>query len=221
MKKVLLLLLALSMVPAVVAAQTPEDCPNCVIGIYDTTDLDANYGLFDAPTKELHIGVIMDAAVATGLSGVEFSIYGLEEFFFSFDPAPGSTVDLGTIPTPTDPLTGEIDPDGTGGKNIAWPNCQESVNGKLVIGKLTLVPLAPVGDDVVLWVERSYPPSNPNVPYPLFNQCDFPQFTTTSVTAGCYVFNPTVGPGGVVDGCTLGGTAVEDKDWSTIKSLYR
>lgn len=214
MKKVLLSLLAVCLVPTIGSA---VECANCTMGIYDTTAMTANYGIFDGASKELHLGVIFDAAVAEGLSGVEFSVQGLSPFFVNFEPSAGAAIDLGSIQAPADPS-------GSGGKNIGWSSCQDAVNGQFVFGKLTLIALGgpgSVGDDIVLSIDRRYPPTNPNDVYPLFNQCNAPQYTATGVQAGCYVINPTVGPGGTVGGCTLTGTAVENTDWSTIKSLYQ
>lgn len=85
-----------------------------------------------------------------------------------------------------------------------------------------MIALAPVGDDIVLTVERKYPPTNPNIPFALFNDCNDPDFTPISVTQGCYVINPSMGSG-VIGDCALesGTVAVEAGVWSEIKALYR
>ena len=213
MRKVLLSLLVLCVVPTVAMSQ--EDCPDCLMGIYDTDQMVENFGIFDAATKEVFIGMKFDPIYA-GLAGVEFSIYGLDPFFFTFTPAAGTTVVLGDIKAPLD----REDTTG-GGMNMAWATCQESINGQFVFGKITLIALGAAPDDTVLWVEKKYPSSNPTIPQALFNKCDGPVFTAVTPATGCYVINPTVNPGEFVDGCQLVGTAVESAPWSEIKQLYR
>ena len=217
MKKVLLSLLALCVIPTVALSQA--DCPNCEMGIYDSTDMVQNFGIFDGATKDIHLGLKFDEAVATGLGGVEFSVLGMAPFFTSFTPSAGANITLGDVNAPPDLM------DATGGGlNVAWPTCQSAVNGQFVFGKVTLIALGgpgSVGDDIVLTVERKYPSTNPTAQFALFNQCDFPTFTATSVTTQCYVINPTLPPGSTIGGCLLTGTAVDDTDWSTVKALFK
>jgi len=218
MRKVLLSLLALCVVPTVAMSQQ-ADCPNCTMGIFETTDMLQNFGRFDGQTKEVFIGVQFDGIEVTGLRGVEFSVYGLDPFFFSYTPDAGANIVLGDIEAPLD----REDTTG-GGMNMAWPTCQVGTNGGFVFGKITMIALGgagTVGDDFVLQIERKYPPSNLTQAFPLLNLCDDPTFTPTSLTASCYVINPTVGPGGIVGGCELIGVAVKDAPWSEIKALYR
>ena len=197
MRKVLLSLLALCVVPVVAMS---ADCPNCEMGIYDTTAMDQNFGVFDGATKEIHLGVKFDAAVATGLRAVEFSVLGMAPFFTSFTPAAGDCNDnnaaINPAFVPVSQITSEVTMIALGGPGS-------------------------VGDDIVLTVERKYPSTNVNNQYALFNQCDNPVFTATSVTTGCYVINPTLPPGSTIGGCLLAGTAVNDTDWSTVKALFK
>lgn len=218
MKKVLLSLLALCLVPALALAQS-EACPDCEMGIYDTVDLEDNFGRFDLLQKNVYLGVKFDTNFATGLTGVEFSVLGLDPFFFTFVPHPSANVVLGDIAAPAD-----LSDETGGGMNMAFPSCQESTNGNFMFGTITMIALTgpgTIGDDFVLEILRKYPPTNLGNAFAHFNKCDIPAFTPVSLATGCYVINPTVGPGGVVGGCELKGVAVEESNWSEIKSMYK
>jgi hypothetical protein len=218
MKKVLLSLLALCLVPALAVAQS-EDCPGCEIGLYDTVDMIDNFGRFDELQKQVFLGVKFDTQLHTGLTGIEFSVLGLDPFFFTFAAHPSATVVLGDIAAPVD-----LSDETGGGMNMAFGSCQESTNGNFMFGTITMIALTgpgTIGDDFVLSILKKYPSTNPGNVFALFTKCDAPTFTAVSTMTGCYVINPTVGPGGVIGGCELKGVAVEESNWSEIKSLYR
>jgi len=198
-------------------------CPICTIGVYDDSNTRQNFGYWDTSQsffKDVFVSVDYDPASGiNGLQGIELSISGLpsgpigaQDQWFP-DPA----VRIGSdIRTPAD-TTGTAE----GGKNIAWDDCLADARN---LGQITMISVAPVGNDRVIRVLHRFPPSNPTFPFLLFNQCDAPLYTQTSVTGGCYVLNPTVPCGKTVNGCTLvgcGPVAVELKTWTRIKSLYR
>jgi len=215
MKKVLLSLLALCVVPTIALA---VDCPNCEMGIYDSPAMVQNWGVFSGAQKTIHLGVKFDPAVATGLAGVEFSVLGMTPTFLTiFTASAGANVVLGDVNAPADlqDATG-------GGLNVSWPTCQSAVNGQFVFGTVNLIALGAVPDDVVLTVHRKYPSTNAGIQFALFNQCDAPFYTATgNLKNGCFVINPTLPPGSIIGGCELSGTSVEHKGWSALKALYR
>ena len=196
------------------AAWAEDACPSCVIGVYDDSlswSEKCNIGYWDvSPTnlfKEIFISIDFDPASGlNGLTGIEISISGLpsgpippaDEWF----PAPASISGL----------------DIQSGKVITWDNC---LPGNRILGKITLVSVAPVGSDRVIRVQ----PSNPSFPFPLLKQCDAPIYTQTAVTGGCYVLNPSFPPRCFfIGGCFIPPPccqAVEPETWSRIKNLYR
>src|SRR5262245_48006521 len=218
MRRTLLTAAFLLVLPAVVMAQV--HCPGCTIGVYDSSNTRQNFGFWPASdfSKDIFVNIHYDPASGiSGLTGIELSISGIpagaippsDQWF----PAPAVTIGS-DIRTPPD-TTGTAE----GGKNIAWDNCLADDRN---LGQITMISVAPVGNDKVIRVLHKFPPSNPEFPFLSFNQCDGPAFTKTAVTGGCYVLNPTVPCGGIVNGCTLVGCgAVESKTWTRIKSLYR
>jgi len=218
MRRTLLTAALLLVLPAVVSAGV--SCPKCTIGVYDSVNTRQNFGYWAAGEffKDIWVSVDYDPAGSiSGLVGVELSISGLptgpagasDQWF----PEPAATIGS-DIRTPPD-TTGTAE----GGKNIAWDTCLADARN---LGQITMISVSPPGADHVIRVLHRFPPQNPTFPFLLFNQCDAPLYTQTSVTGGCYVLNPTVPCGGTVDGCKLIGCgAVESKTWSRIKSLYR
>jgi hypothetical protein len=223
MRKILLTIAVLMMLPMSLFAQGEiTECPGCLLGIFENPELTQNFGIWDleltGPSKSLWVGIMYDPAVPlNGLTGVELSISGIPESPFGgaqFSGIPEPTIVIGSaIETPAD-TTGE------GGVNMVWNQCLPE--NRAVI-KIDMLSLSPVGDDIVLRVMRKFPPGSDEFPQELFTQCNAPQFTKTIVTGGCYVINPTVGEGGMVDGCVLEVfvDAVEENTWSHVKALYR
>jgi len=217
MRRTLLTVALLLGLPAVVMAQV--NCPLCTIGVYDSSNTRQNFGFWETGsfTKEVFINIDYDPASGiSGLTGIELSISGLPSgpigASVQWFPAPAATIGS-DIRTPAD-TTGTLE----GGMNVAWDNCLADARN---LGSITMASVAPIGTDRVLRVLHKFPPSNPEFPRLLFNQCDAPAFTKTSVTGGCYVINPTVPCGQTVGGCVLRCDAVDSKTWSEIKSLYR
>jgi hypothetical protein len=171
-----------------------------------------------SPSKTFYLGITYDpAGTFDGLTGVEFSVDGLPTTFL----APTITIRDGgikfgdNIQTPAD----TTDAEAAGGWNVVWSECQP---GNRVLVEITLISFDPIPDDTVIRVLRKFPPSNPTTPHALFTMCNFPAFSKVRSRGGCYVLNPTVGPGQTVEDCTLNdGTAVSESTWSAVKELYR
>jgi len=222
MRKVLLAI-AVLMVPMSVSAQI-TDCPNCVLGIYDDQGLSKNFGIWDqdltGPLKSVFVGIKYDPLLIeqlSGLTSIELSVDGIPAGPFgppAFKGIPDPTVTIGTdIRTPDDEVT------GTGGVNMAWNSC---LPGDRAVVQIDMLSLSAIPMDIVLRVRRKFPPSSPSIQQQLITQCDAPIFTATTVSGGCYVINPTVPPGGTVDGCELDLVdAVEAQTWGKVKALYK
>ena len=189
-------------------------------GYFDDQGLSKNFGFWDSatdPLKTVWVGIDYDSnSQLNGLAGIEFSVDGAAGFCHWGDPCFNGIVDpavtIGnTIAAPEDTANGQ------GGVTMAWDNC---LPGNRALVRIDLFSHDPIPDDLVLRVTRKFPPSDSQFPHPLFITCDTPWLQT--VTGGCYVINPTVGPGETVGDCTLiETTSVESRTWSTIKLLYR
>jgi hypothetical protein len=223
MRRTLLTAAFLLGLPAVVMAQV--NCPGCTIGVYDSSNTRQNFGYWDVgsvPTKDIFINIDYDPASGiSGLTGIELSISGLPSgpigASTQWFPEPAALIGA-NIRTPVD-TTGTLE----GGMNVAWDNCLADARN---IGQITMFSVAPIGTDHVIRVLHKFPPSNPEFPRLLFNQCDGPAFTKTSVTGGCYVLNPSVPnpcspPGQIINGCEIHCLSVTARTWSGIKQLYR
>lgn len=207
-------------VPSALSAQA--ECTGCAFGVYDDAELSRNFGFWDAvtePVKSVWLGIAYDPTSGfQGLTGVELSVDGLAPFCveppcFSFDALIEPTFAIGpTIASPEDRVNGE------GGLTIAWGQCLRQARALV---RIDLVSPGPLSNDVVLRVTRKFPPSSAEVPYPSLTRCEM-IFQRYVVEGGCYVINPTVGPGEAVNGCEVTETtAVASDTWSTIKRLYR
>jgi len=203
------------------AAQETADCPECVLGIYEDPGMTRNFGTWNAsaaPSTELFVGIRYGPGAAVGaLTGIELSIDGLPFLFL-----PPAVEGFDTTLDP-DQITGDIrspaDTTLAGGFSLSWDACQP---GDRALLRITLISFAPIPSDQVVRVRHRFPPSTPPSPAPFLLQCDAPSFTRTRVTGGCYVLNPTVGPGESVAGCLLSNqTTVRPLTWSGIKSLFR
>jgi len=195
------------------------NCPNCKIGLYDEVFLNKNFGDVTAGTpKDIYLGVYLDPATETGLTGLEFSIYGMRQaedgiLVLSVDaltPDPPALT-LGSIPAPADTSSTST---GTGGFNVAWATCQQA--GALL--KIQILTFSPLSNKVFRVLHR-YPPSNPLYTSAIFTKCDAPEFTATTMSEGCYIANWD----GVTDPVQLCAprVPVTTSSWSGMKQLYR
>lgn len=223
MRKVLLAIAVLT-IPMSALAQTDE-CPGCMLGIFDSDSLNQNFGTWD-PTggevlKTIWVGIKFDPnrlGEISGLNGVEVSVDGIpiDPVFGEpqFSGVPEPTVAIGSsILSPEDKV------EGTGGVNLAWaPTCLEGNRG---IIKIDMLSTTAVGTDLVLRVRQKFPATVEGATTALFTQCNSPINTSTFVSEGCYVLNPTVGPGEMVEDCLLEAVAVEDLTWGSVKALFR
>ncbi len=217
----LTVLLLVLLVPSVAFAQG-VDCPGCVMGVFDDSGLSRNFGFWDSstdPLKTVWVGILYDpSADINGLTSIEFSVDGTAGFCsFGYPCFRGIIDPVITIGTTT--AAPDDKENGQGGVTMAWNQCLE---GNRALVRIDLLRLDAIPNDLVLRVTHKFPPSNPVYASPMFTRCDGPIFTPTTVTGGCYVINPTVGPGETVGDCTLMETSsVESTAWSMIKLLYR
>lgn len=190
---------ALGVCAALLTATTAAAQWPATLGIYDDAALSQDSGTMDGPLKEIYLGLSFDPADRyPGMTGLEFSIAGLEPFVLvSVEWMPPPVVALGTLAAPADTLA------GTGGIAIAWATCLEADR---VIAKLVLAASVPPQNHT-LQVRRRYPPSNPLLAYALAWTCDMPCFGCHyRLTGPAYVLNPLI--------------AVEPRTWGAIKRLY-
>jgi hypothetical protein len=185
-----------------------------VLGLWDEQGLVNNFGAMTAGVpKSIYLGVKVPPS-ETGLTGVEFSIAGIDAsiLVLSTTPIPSTMITLGSPPAPADTSTTTA---GTGGMNISWPECIAISGGSLAIAQIQLLSFSPVSDKVFR-VKRKYPASNPaNFPFnAVIVRCDNPTFTTVKMREGCYIAGATGTP---VPSCSV---AVEESTWGGVKQLF-
>jgi hypothetical protein len=191
------------------------------MGIYDSTELVQNWGRFDGVQKDIFLGVKFDGVVARGLTVVEFSVLGLEPYLAQLFPEATYNVQLGeSFKAPVDLL----DPPAPQsiGVLLGWPICQFGSKEQFVFAKITLIALGgagSAGDDVVVSIQRRFPPSGEDRASAHFTKCNFPFYTPTIAQTACYTINPTVPPIGPSEGCIP--TAVAEETWTKVKAFYR
>jgi hypothetical protein len=216
MRRILLLVVGLLSLPVLAAAQV-ENCPDCLLGIFDDINLTLNHGsITQGVVKELFIGVIL-AAPETGVTGIELSVTGMtpaDNILITgveglTDPLPN--VILGSLPAPADTVS------GTGGLNVAWSSC---ISGSRALVKVSVVSFTGVSANHALKIIRRFPPTSPSAPFPLLIRCDIPVFTKVRPTAGCFVLNWD-GVTNPADGCGIRIPAVGESSWTGMKQLYR
>lgn len=218
MRKMLLLAFSLMLLPVLALAQTPVDCPECQLGIFDGADLNTNCGTVTPLTpKDLYVGVNLSATEA-GVTGIEFSIANMRqtEDGILVTATEGVTpiapnVMLGSVQAPADTSATSTQ---SGGMNVAWAAC---VGGtKLALLKVTILTFSPITDKVFT-VMHKFPPSNPNfgIAGPVAIRCDIPVYTPLKISGGYYVANPSASPPRV---CQV---AVAPQTWGSVKGLYR
>jgi len=146
-----------------------------------------------------YIGAVLNAdAAAGGITGAEFRVANAPQqadgWFMTPVRNPAANLDVGN-PTAE-------------GTNIAFPVCSPNPPAPFLL-LFTVSGFASTSPVRAMKVERHTNPSNPNFPCPLVVLCDAPVFTKLCVPGGEAFLN-----GGV---CTVG---VEDKSWSSVKSLF-
>ncbi len=218
MRKLFPVILCLIVLPAVALAT--EDCAECRLGIFDGPDItnSNNYGSIDPfVAKDLYVGIQLPPG-ETGVTGIEFSITGLIpatdhiQLLSTEGIAPG-LLPVGSAPAPADTSAASV---GTGGMNAGWGTCVSG--GSQMLLHLQVLALQPVVNHVFR-IMRKFPTSNP-VNFPndaVFTRCDAPNYTTVKIKKlGCYTANWD----GTSQTCPLLSTAVVDKTWSAVKTLY-
>ena len=216
MRKLLLLaVLGVLALPTIAAAQF--DCPDCVLGIYDGTDINntTNCGTIAMGVpKDIYLGIRL-SGVETGITGIEFSVAGLTGFLVTaVEPLTPAAVTLGSPPAPADTSATST---GMGGMSIAWLGCKE---GSQTLVRLQLLAFTAPPSDRVLKVLHKFPPSNVNYNlHAVLTRCDNPTFSAVRITGGCYTLNPTDPRGPLT--CPCYSTPVESKTWGAMKQLYQ
>jgi hypothetical protein len=212
MKKLVLMVLGLLVLPSFAFAV--EDCYTCVLGLFDEEQLVHNTGTIAADPgsqKDIYLGIKFTEP-QTGLTGIEFSVFGIEQsglLLLSSDALIPEALRIGAISAPTDTSAATtLD----GGSSINWASC---LGGTQALLRISLLALGPVTSDTVFEVKRKYPTTDPTWHTPAFFKCDGPNFTTVRVTGSCYVLNPS---GSAVPGCSV---AVAPQSWTHIKGLFR
>ena len=192
-----------------------EDCPTCILGIWDNEHLTRNYG-YSTPgvIKFIYVGLRAPDAVHL-FRNVEFSIAGLrpEDGLLVL----GVSCNQGAIPscigTAASPADTSATSTGIGGLVTSWFDCFGDGQPLISIAFVHVDP-AP---DRVLQVKRRYPTSNPAWRTPALFACG-PTTVPVRASGGCYVLNPTPGHS---TPCVLENVAVAIPTWSRVKSLYR
>ena len=196
-------------------ARAVDDCPGCVLGIWDDDHLTRNYG-YSSPGTVKIIYVGMGALAAADLfNNIEFSIAGLRAEDGIFVVAVSCAQDahptcIGSVASPADTSITSV---ASGGLVTNWFDC---FGGSRPLIAVALVHVEPRSDHV-LQVKRKYPTSNPAWQTPVARRCQ-PGNTAVRVRGGCYVLNPTPGQ---PSPCALENVARTAPTWSQLKNLYR
>lgn len=203
---------ALFVIPGLCVAQ---DCFDCVLGIWDDPALTSNRGTINVrELKEVYVGMKLANSVED-LSGVEFSISGVDKdglLLVGAVPLGPRALVFGTIPAPQDT---SINSEGVGGITAGWSRC---LPGNQALFKLVLYATQPLSDRI-LQVKRSYPTTNFSWRTPILVHCDPPLYSISRVTGGCYVLNPSGEPIDCLNPQSV--VAVAPTSWSALKSLYK
>lgn len=194
---------------------TAEDCPSCVLGIWDDQHLTRNYG-YSKPgePKIVYVG-LRSSDPADAYGNVEFSIAGLRPedgmYVLAVSCSQGGVPScIGSVSSPADTTATSS---GIGGLVTSWFDCFGGVQPLIAVMVLHLEPKT----GHVLQVKRRYPTSNPAWRTPVLFSC-IGAPSAVRVSAGCYVLNPAPGQAAA---CALENVPVESPTWSRVKHLYR
>jgi hypothetical protein len=170
------------------------------LGIYDDPVHTQPFGDMEPlVSKTIYLGVDLDdPSWGSFLEGLEFSVAGLDAVFvLGMEVQPPPTVIFGDIHAPIDMQN------GSGGLAIGWssyiPDNSVSIALQIISG-------APPSDHEFL-VLRRFPPSWPDLPYPLAIHDAGVAFLRMPLIGGTYRLNPTI--------------ATESRTWSAVKHLYQ
>jgi hypothetical protein len=175
------------------------------IGIYDLDIGFCSYSpnlydcvvyLTEQEPKELYILARPEIYFTNGLAGAEFRVSGKPAGMITISmPNPSASHTLG------DPFDGS-------GANIAFTGCQEQNAEDIVLLYTVTVTNVGMNGDALLHIEKRDPPSNPNFPCPLINDCDAPAYTAYCAIGSQMLVHPVT-------------IAVEAGTFGQIKELYR
>ncbi len=191
-----------------------QDCLDCKLGIWDDPALTRDKGtIVPGVPKEIYVGLELAGDVEE-VSGVEFSIHGLDLgglYLLGATPLGPRALVFGTAPAPADTTEEST---GVGGMTAVWTTCRPGGEALL---KLVLFTMEEVSDRVLV-VKRSYPTTNPSWRVPVLVRCDPPYYSIARISGGCYVLNPTGAPIACDDPRAV---AVQPETWSGVKQLFR
>lgn len=161
------------------------------------------------PRVDLHVIAILEGSV-TELAAVQFKIIGIPDFWTTQNvlwvPDVGVAASVGNPAFVT-----TIHPE-TPGVNVAFGTCHSaSENSRVPLGRLVLLG-PPTADNVHLQV-TGFDLVPTDLDCPIVFRCDPPTFSQACVGGGEIVLN-----GPAPTSCAL---AVEERTWSTVKSLYQ
>ena len=216
---------------AATAASAQPYPSNGTLGIYN--DAAGSSCCLQAPAGVptlAYVLMTLGGQTATGISGAEFriEISAPAGYFFIWN---GNAAAFNTIlGSPIDDTP--ADPNDNKGVNMAAAHCQPSdhtpaAGDKVLMGTIQIINFG-AGLPTDLTVKRKSPPSNPvQADCPLVTLCDAPVFTKACLSA-----QPANLPPGeakhfiatlnkACGGGSCGFVGVEQKTWSTMKSLFR
>jgi len=174
----------------------PQSASCAVIGMWG--DEAASWCLMMVPVGMQKTGYILCLPQEYGaLTGAEFRVVGFPDglYITQATPSPAANILIG------DPL--DL------GCNLAFPTCQQ---GNLVtLFSVLVFNLADTEGNRVIEVQQHSTPSNPNFACPLITLCDAPAYTKQCVYGGQMYLNHYLN-------CEV---AVQQKNWSAVKGLFR
>jgi len=143
------------------AHAAPENCPSCVLGVYDDAAMTRSSGTIGAfQTKSVYVGIQLGEGYTS-----------FDELHFDAEYPAGFNV-LEVTPYVTG---GTIAPEGARGVGVTWPRC---VTGSRLLFRVRVFTTRSVRDAVVRIEKAS------------FTTCDSTARNVT-LPGGCYVLNPS------------------------------
>jgi len=192
----------------------PQDCDECVIGIWEDPSLVTNVGRSEPNVqKQFYVGVKFTEEFPS-LQGIEFSIAGMRFdvdgiVLVAVEELIPAVVGIGDLRAPADTSATST---GRGGITLAW---SQPIVGDTAILRITILSLESLSNKLIQ-VKHHYPPTNVLWNTPVFIQPDG-YFTPLRVSGGCYALNwdgESSAPCDII-------TAVKPTVWSEVKSLFR
>ena len=166
MKQAIAAVVLLLVAPAAVTAQTTiQDCPECVLGLWDDVEMTRDFGTIEPLfEKDIFLGVQFGAGQVE-IQGIEFSIAGMADEIYDLDAGPDPRC-LRVGPGILAPADTSASSTGQGGLRMWLENC---LRGDQALLEIRLLAFGVA--DVVLRVKRKYPPGDSNLHTAAFTTC--------------------------------------------------